>query len=232
MDHDARYCAETVRRLDPNRYIAALFAPEPARNDLLALYAFNLELATVREQVREPLAGQIRLQWWRDTFDELYRGVTRETPVVRALKAAIERHSIPRILFDALIDERERDLADPPADVAELIAYAEGTGGTLAVLAVEVLGAPEAAETARHAGTGWALAGLLRAGRVPPALADGVADEARRRLADARASRAPRAALPALVHLAVADAYLARRHEPSRMGAQLRIAANALRRRF
>jgi hypothetical protein len=39
-------------------------------------------------------------------------------------------------------------------------------------------------------------------------------------------------ALPALLQLAVADAYLARRREPSRLGAQLRIAVNALRRRF
>ena len=232
MDHDVRYCAEAVRRLDPNRYIAALFAAEPARTDLFALYAFNLELATVREQVSEPLVGQIRLQWWRDTIGDIYRGATRETPVVRALKAAIERHSVPRVLFDSLIDARERDVAGQPADLAELIAYAEATGGTLAMLGVEMLGAPEAAETARHAGTGWALTGLLRAGRVPPLLADPVADEARRRLADARASRAPRVALPALLQLAVADAYLARRREPSRLGAQLRIAVNALRRRF
>ena len=232
MDHDVRYCAEAVRRLDPHRYIAALFAAEPARTDLFALYAFNLELATVREQVSEPLVGRIRLQWWRDTIGDIYRGATRETPVVRALKAAIERHSVPRVLFDSLIDARERDVAGQPADLAELIAYAEATGGTLAMLGVEMLGAPEAAETARHAGTGWALTGLLRAGRVPPLLVDPVVDEARRRLADARASRAPRVALPALLQLAVADAYLARRREPSRLGAQLRIAVNALRRRF
>jgi phytoene/squalene synthetase len=232
MDHDARYCAEAVRRLDPHRYIAALFAAEPARTDLFALYAFNLELATVREQVSEPLIGQIRLQWWRDTFDDIYRGATRETPVVRALKTAIERHSVPRVLFDSLIDARERDVADQPADLAELIAYAEGTGGTLAVLAVEMLGTPQAADTARQAGTAWALTGLLRADRVPPPMVDPVVKETRTRLADARARRAPRAALPALVQLAVADAYLARCREPSRLVAQLRITANALRRRF
>src|SRR6185503_2658949 len=139
MDHDARYCAEAVRRLDPHLYIAALFAPEPARTDLFALYAFNLELATVREQVSEPLIGQIRLQWWRDTIADIYRGATRETPVVRALKTAIERHSVPRVLFDGVIDARERDVADQPTNLADLVAYAEGTGGTLTILGVEML---------------------------------------------------------------------------------------------
>jgi len=232
MNHDSSYCAETVRRLDANRYIAALFAPEPARGDLFALYAFNLALATVREQVKEPLVGLMRFQWWRETIDDLYRGGSRETPVARALKAAIGRRSLTRALFDTLIDARERDVADPPADLAATIAYAEATGGALATLAVEILGAAEARDAAHHGGAGWALTGLARAGQVPAALAGAVADEARRRIATARALPVPRAALPALVQLAVADVYLARGREPSRLDAQLRIAANALRGRF
>lgn len=232
MEHDARYCAETVRRLDPERYIAALFAREPARSDLFALYAFNLELATVREQVREPMMGRMRLQWWRDVVDSLYRGgssasaIAGGTPVVRALGAAIARRGLPRALFETLIDARESDLDETPPDP---IAYAEATGGVLAVLAVEILGVPEARDAARDAGAGWALTGLMRISRVTHAQG---AAPARERLARARAGSVPRAAVPAFAHLAVADAYLARGREPSRLGAQLRIVARALRGRF
>ncbi|HKA47116.1 MAG TPA: squalene/phytoene synthase family protein, partial [Methyloceanibacter sp.] len=53
---------------DPDRYLSALFAPAAARDHLLALYAFNVELARVGELVHEPQLGEIRLQWWRDVL--------------------------------------------------------------------------------------------------------------------------------------------------------------------
>ena len=63
---------DTVRRIarsgDPDRALAALFAPRETRADLLALYAFNVELARIAEQVTEPELGAIRLQWWREAL--------------------------------------------------------------------------------------------------------------------------------------------------------------------
>ena len=41
---------------------------------MFALYAFNLEIARVREVAREPLAGEIRLQWWSDVLGGEGRG--------------------------------------------------------------------------------------------------------------------------------------------------------------
>ena len=58
-----------MRKHDPDRYFSALFAPADRRPFLFALYAFNHELAHVGESVREPMIGEIRLQWWRETLD-------------------------------------------------------------------------------------------------------------------------------------------------------------------
>src|SRR5665213_2932433 len=55
-----------VREHDRDRFQTALFAPAGDREALFALYAFNYEIARVRESVREPMLGQIRLQWWRE----------------------------------------------------------------------------------------------------------------------------------------------------------------------
>ena len=33
---------------------------------MLAIYAFNVEISRVREQVSQPLPGKMRLQWWTD----------------------------------------------------------------------------------------------------------------------------------------------------------------------
>ena len=60
---------ELVRRHDRDRYQTALFAPADRREALFALYAFNYEIARVRESVTQPMLGQIRLQWWREVID-------------------------------------------------------------------------------------------------------------------------------------------------------------------
>ena len=42
-----RYVLDLVRNADRDRFLGALFAPEPARTDLLALLAFNHELSVL-----------------------------------------------------------------------------------------------------------------------------------------------------------------------------------------
>lgn len=160
------YCADMVRRHDHDRYLTALFAPAGCREDLFALYAFNLEVAKTREVVSEPMLGQIRLQWWRDTVEEAFAGTPKHHEVVMPLTAAIVRHQPDRSLFARLIDGREADLEDEaPADLDCLVNYAEVTGAPVTQLAAQFLGPRDAAtmEAARLIGTGWALTGILRA---------------------------------------------------------------------
>jgi NADH dehydrogenase [ubiquinone] 1 alpha subcomplex assembly factor 6 len=162
---DLSYCAEQVRLYDHDRFMTAIFAPAAAREHLFALYAFNIELAKVREIVSEPLIGQMRLQWWRDTLDRLYAGQTIQHEVARPLGTAIAAGGIARTTFDTLIDAREFDLdMTPPADLMALLNYAEGTAAPVLGIALQIVGGgPDAAEVARLAGTAWALTGLLRA---------------------------------------------------------------------
>jgi len=159
--------AALVRRHDRDRYQTALFAPADRREALFALYAFNYEIARVREIVTQPMLGQIRLQWWREIVDAAYAGVPpRQHEIAAPLAAVIGGHRLTRAHFDRMIDMRERDLADePPATLAALEDYAEGTAATLLYLALEVLDVtePAAHEATREIGTGYALAGLLRA---------------------------------------------------------------------
>ena len=104
-------CRRAVRKHDPDRYFSALFAPADRRPFLFALYAFNHELAHVGESVREPMMGEIRLQWWRETLDGARAGDPRNHDVVaRAGGDASRRSSCPPTLFDAMIDARQFDL--------------------------------------------------------------------------------------------------------------------------
>ena len=158
-------CEALLRKADYDRYLAALFAPAAARPHLVALYAFNYEIARTAESVSQPVMGQIRLQWWREAIEELYAGRTRAHEVVTALGEAVRVHALPRALFDAVIDAREADLDEAPfADLASMQTYAEATSGHVMQLAARILGADGTMDAAaREAGIAYALTGLLRA---------------------------------------------------------------------
>lgn len=157
--------AAGLRRHDRDRYQTALFAPADRRDGLFALYAFNHEIARVRESVREPFMGLMRLQWWRDAVGEIYAGAPpRRHEIVAPLAAAIAAHRLSQAHFTALLDARARDMEETPLEsLAALETYAADTSSRLLLLALEILGVDngEAHRAAGAIGTAYALAGLL-----------------------------------------------------------------------
>ncbi|HTQ14092.1 MAG TPA: squalene/phytoene synthase family protein [Rhizomicrobium sp.] len=155
-------CEAAVRAHDPDRFLSALFAPAALRGPLFALYAFNHELARVAESVTQPMLGEIRLQWWRETVEQARAGRPREHDVARALAVAFARHELPFGPFDAMLDARVFDSSGETLEnLSALEAYADATSGNLMRLAARVLGGSDAA--ARAAGTAHALMGVARA---------------------------------------------------------------------
>jgi phytoene/squalene synthetase len=127
-----RYVLDEVRRVDRDRFLAALFAPEPQRSDLLALLAFDHELARTRTVTREPMMARIRLQWWREVAAEAASEVQpRAQPIVESLSETVRRHDLALQLLIALIDAHEEEI-DGPLDVVR-------TGHALAELQLAVL---------------------------------------------------------------------------------------------
>ncbi len=162
---DAEYVRDRVRSGDQDRYWAALLAPEAARAGLLALYAFNLEIAQIPEQVSEPQLGEIRLEWWREALSGALSGGMGDHPVMKPLAAAISAHALPPGLLEGMIDARSFDLArEPMPDFAALRAYLLATAGAVFRLGARIAGAPDAAGPASdHAALAYGLTGLMRA---------------------------------------------------------------------
>lgn len=150
-----RYVLDLVRSADRDRFLGALFAHEPARRDLLALLAFNHELARTRSVTREPMLARIRLEWWREAVAEAASaGKPRAQPIVESLSETVRRHRLrPQDLF-ALIDAREEEI-EGPLDVLR-------AGHALADLELAVLGVGD--ETSRRAARGVAAAWLMGEG--------------------------------------------------------------------
>jgi 15-cis-phytoene synthase len=167
MRGNDRFCRRLVREHDKDRYLAGLLVPSAVRKHLFALYAFNYEIARIRELVHEPMPGELRLQWWRDALTGSAHGDVARHPVASALLATIEQFFLPRAQFLELIDARTFDLYDDPMpDVVRLETYCDSTAGALFRLAVALLSGRELqgiAELVQHAGRAYAVTGLLRA---------------------------------------------------------------------
>ena len=161
------HCEALVRAGDKDRFLATLFAPQKYRRPLHALYSFNLEVARTRELAREPMPGEIRLQWWRDVLGGAGRGEVDAHPVAAALRDVVVRYRLPPRTLAELIDARSFDLYDEPmASLSYLERYAMHTSSALIELAARILcdgRDPAAGDIARHAGIAYAIAGLLRA---------------------------------------------------------------------
>lgn len=158
-------CLATLRETDRDRYLACLLSPEDKSRPLAALYAFNAELARVRDLVHEPLPGEVRLQYWRDLLEGQSRGSTEANPIAAELITAIETHRLPRATLVNMIDARVFDLYDDPMENRNAFeGYAGETASALIQLASLVLSPEKAAQSAvaaGHAGVAQAIAGCL-----------------------------------------------------------------------
>jgi phytoene synthase len=159
---DIAYLAGLVREHDRPRYYAALFAPAAVRADLFAIYGFAAEIARVPDLVSEPTLGEMRLEWWRSALTG--GSDAAGTPAVRAVRHAVERHSLPLAPLEAMIAARTADLySNAPASMTDLEGRLGETESALFQLAAIVLGAagPDSAEAAGHAGIAYGLARRL-----------------------------------------------------------------------
>jgi phytoene synthase len=167
VEPDYAHCEALLRRDDPDRWLACLFVPAGKRPYIHAVYAFNLEVARVREAVSEPMLGEIRLQWWRDAIEKPDGGDVRANPVAAALVETIQRFDLPKEHFIELLDARAFDLYDEPMETVEALeGYAKATSSNLFCPLPAILDPHETASgfgVSEHGGIAYALTGLLRA---------------------------------------------------------------------
>lgn len=198
-------CAALVKSADEDRYLAALLAKVPARDHLMALYAFNQELAKISLLVSEPMLGEIRLQWWREVIDQIFDGqAVRKHEVALALADTVLACGLPRGLFDRLLTARGIEFYEAPFS-GELTeeAYWRDSEGVLMELALSILGekpddglAQRAADWGRAVGGVKAAEGHTFAEKLSP-LQETV-----------RPLQFSAPVAPAVLHLALTDLYL------------------------
>jgi phytoene synthase len=161
------HCARLARERDRDRWLSALFAPEAARPALHAIAAFNAEIVRVHTAVREPLAGEMRLAWWREALAGARETEASSHPVAASLLDVKMKFALPAAAFDDLLQARAFDLYDDAmASLADLETYCRQTASALFQLAALILGGGrdlDAAGASDAAGLAFGLTEALRA---------------------------------------------------------------------
>jgi phytoene synthase len=130
-----------ARQFDYNRYLAALLAPAPARDGLLAIAAFHGEISRIPVSVAEPTIAAIRLQWWRDQLDD---AAWDGPPVVHALRRALGAQNIPLADAVPIVDAYEELLHPGALSTPEAVeAFTNQGQGTAVRLAARLLRATQ-----------------------------------------------------------------------------------------
>lgn len=159
------FATDHLRTHDFDWYAALQFAPAEKRGACLAVFAYLAEVARIRGLVSDPMPGEIRLQWWRDTLSGTAHGAVDANPLAAALLAAIETHKLPTAPLLAVLDARIFDLYDDAMpSTADFEGYAgEALSGPMSLAASVLSGDSPArfADVAGHGGVALMVARVL-----------------------------------------------------------------------
>lgn len=138
----------------PVERMAVGYAPANDRLRWLGLFALDRRFAQIVRGAREPMLGQLRLSWWRETLALPVAQRPRGDALIAALACWPDAAPLA-----ALADGWEGMLGDAPLDPATFAALAGARGEAMAAIARDG-GAHEHAERATALGYRWALADL------------------------------------------------------------------------
>ncbi|XP_073406513.1 NADH dehydrogenase (ubiquinone) complex I, assembly factor 6 isoform X1 [Dendrobates tinctorius] len=162
----AAYCAELVRKRDYEGFLCTLLLPGESQSSGFALRAFNIELSQVKDSVSQKNLGLMRMQFWRESIDDIYKEDPPHHPVALELCKAVQKHKLTKRWLTRVIDEREKNLDDRAyRNLKELETYAENTQSSLLYLTLETLGVRDvhADHAASHIGKAQGIITCLRA---------------------------------------------------------------------
>ncbi|CAH1422422.1 unnamed protein product [Lactuca virosa] len=129
------YCVQQVRNYDYHHYLCLLELPTTMRRAAFALRAFNVETSRAMDVASDPKIGLMRLLWWQDAIDKIFKNKTIEHPTAQALASVLSDQKISKNWLkrsvEARINDAQRDVDDIYQTIEELEKYAEDTSSTL-----------------------------------------------------------------------------------------------------
>ncbi|XP_076666551.1 NADH dehydrogenase (ubiquinone) complex I, assembly factor 6 homolog sicily [Andrena cerasifolii] len=161
----AEYCLDLVRKHDYENFLCTLLLPRETRTAAFAIRAFNVEVAQIQDQVHEQKIGEMRLRFWTDAINNVYKGNPPRSPVTLELHRILPKHSLSKHYFKRLIDVRLERLNNCLfSDTSAIEKYAEYSTSSVYYLILEAHGVTniDADHAASHMGKAHGIVNLIR----------------------------------------------------------------------
>lgn len=134
------YCQEKAAKSGSSFYYSFLFLPKSKREAITALYAFCREVDDVVDECKEVSVARIKLAWWRNEIDGLFKGKPQH-PVTKALASHIQTYHLDQEHFIEIIDGMEMDLNQSRyADFKQLQLYCYRVASVVGLLSAQIFG--------------------------------------------------------------------------------------------
>lgn len=107
-----KYCLDTVKTHNYEGFLCGLLLPKEYRGAYFAVHAFNVEIATIKDQVprNSAQAGRIRFQFWKDVFQQIYidkkLSPSNTQPIAQALNYYIPKYGLTLRWFERALEVR------------------------------------------------------------------------------------------------------------------------------
>jgi NADH dehydrogenase [ubiquinone] 1 alpha subcomplex assembly factor 6 len=107
-----KYCFDTVKTHNYEGFLSGILLPKQHRGAYFAIQAFNVEIATIKDQIprNSAQAGRIRFQFWKDVFQQIYidkkLSLSNNQPVAMALSHYIPKHDLTLRWFERALEVR------------------------------------------------------------------------------------------------------------------------------
>jgi phytoene synthase len=150
-----------ARRHDPDRFLAALFAPSHHRDAIMALVAFNhelaraLDIAAAARGEHSLMGGHVRLQFWRDRIDS-------GDPADDGLTDILRDGRVARGTLAGMIDARQSELEGFTNGADFETALLAGPGGLARAVAETLCVDPALHDAVAAQGAAYAIGKILR----------------------------------------------------------------------
>lgn len=154
------------RQHDRENFLCTLLLKNPERRQALAIRAFNVEVARITSTVSDDKIGQMRLKFWDDAVNSLYKSDLKhvpDQPVIKEIKKVIDDRKLTKRYFQRIISARlNANLRF--LTIKQLEDYVEDSVSTVLYLLLETHGIKNvhADHLASHLGKAQGIVNLLR----------------------------------------------------------------------
>lgn len=159
-----QYCQEKAAKSGSSFYYSFLFLPKEQRHAITALYAFCREVDDIADAEIDNKIKQVKLEWWRDETDNLFKDNPTH-PVTIALLPAITKFNLKKEYFIEIINGMEMDLDKVRyATYEDLHLYCYRVAGVVGILSASIFGYrnPKTLDYAKELGLALQLTNIIR----------------------------------------------------------------------